>query len=141
MRRGLPDGSELDDDPSRIDEEVVVGYLSTEAYWGRERTPEEMRRMIREADRVVGLFHEGRQIGFTRTVADGRQAYLADVFVLPEHRGRGLGMELVRETVESGPFRECRWILYTKDAHGLYARFGFVPPSDRVLERPPVDGR
>jgi predicted N-acetyltransferase YhbS len=56
--------------------------------------------------------------------------------VLPEHRGRGLGAELVRFTVEEGPLAGTAWILHTADAHELYARFGFQPASDRVLERP-----
>lgn len=136
MRRELPGGFELDDDPSRIDVEAVVGFLSTEAYWGRERTTAQMARMIREAQRVVGLYREGRQVGFSRTLSDGRLAWLADVYVLSEFRGRGLGVELVRESVERGRFRDCRWLLGTKDAHGLYAKFGFRPPSDRILERP-----
>ena len=139
MRRELPGGFELDDDPSRIDVEAVVGFLSTEAYWGRERTAAQMARMIDEAQRVVGLYHEGRQVGFSRTLSDGRLAWLADVYVLSEFRGRGLGVELVRESVERGPFRDCRWLLGTKDAHGLYAKFGFRPPSDRILERPPPE--
>lgn len=61
--------------------------------------------------------------------------YLADVYVHPEHRGRGLGIELVRFTVEEGPYAGRRWILHTKDAHDLYARFGFGP-GERLLERP-----
>jgi GNAT superfamily N-acetyltransferase len=69
-------------------------------------------------------------------LSDGRIAYLADVYVLAEHRGRGLGVELVREAVDDGPQRDLRWLLHTKDAHGLYAKFGFGPPSDRLLERP-----
>jgi GNAT superfamily N-acetyltransferase len=62
-------------------------------------------------------------------------AYLADVYVLPEFRGRGLGVELVRETVEQGPFARVRWLLHTRDAHDLYAKFGFGPPGERLLER------
>ena len=139
MRRELPGGFELDDDPSRIDVEAVVGFLSTEAYWGRERTTAQMARMIREARRVVGLYHEARQVGFSRTLSDGRFAWLADVYVLSEFRGRGLGVELVRESVERGPCRDFRWLLGTKDAHGLYAKFWFRPPSDRILERPPPE--
>jgi GNAT superfamily N-acetyltransferase len=74
-------------------------------------------------------------------VSDGRIAYLADVYVLREHRGRGLGAELVRASVDEGPQRDQRWLLHTRDAHGLYERFGFGPPSERVLERPPPGER
>ena len=87
---------------------------------------------------MVGLYHGGRQIGFARVHSDGRLAYLADVYVLPEHRGHALGVELVRAAVDEGPHRGLRWLLHTKDAHGLYERFGFGPPSDRVMERPPT---
>ena len=63
-------------------------------------------------------------------------AYLADVYVLEEHRGRGLGEELVRFSVEESPFAGCRWILHTADAHGLYRKFGFGKPDERLMERP-----
>lgn len=137
MRRALDGGFELDDDPARVDLDAVWGFLSTEAYWGRERSRDDVERQVREAARVVGLYLEGRQVGFARVHTDGRLAYLADVYVLSEHRGRGLGVELVREVVDEGPHRDLRWLLHTKDAHGLYERFGFGPPSDRVMERPP----
>ena len=136
MRRELDGGFELDDDRGRVDLDAVWDFLSTEAYWGRERSKEDVARQIREAARVVGLYHDGRQVGFARVHSDGRLAYLADVYVLSEHRGHGLGVELVREAVDEGPHRGLRWLLHTKDAHGLYERFGFGPPSDRVMERP-----
>jgi len=139
VKRALPGGFELDDDPARVDLDAVWAFLSTEAYWGRERSRTEVERQIGEAWRVIGLYREGRQVGFARVLSDGRIAYLADVYVLAEHRGRGLGVELVREAVDDGPQRHLRWLLHTRDAHGLYEKFGFGPPSDRVLERPPSD--
>ena len=57
--------------------------------------------------------------------------------MLPEHRGRGLGVELVREMVENGPYAGRRWLLHTRDAHELYRRFGFGEPGERVMERRP----
>ncbi len=60
-------------------------------------------------------------------------AYLADVYVLSEVRGRGLGVELVREMVDGGPLAHCRWVLHTADAHRLYERLGFRPPDDPSL--------
>ena len=139
MKRALPGGFELDDDPARVDLDAVWAFLSTEAYWGRERSRNEVERQVGEASRVIGLYREGRQVGFARVLSDGRIAYLADVYVLAEHRGRGLGAELVREAVDDGPQRDMRWLLHTRDAHGLYEKFGFGSPSDRVLERPPSD--
>jgi GNAT superfamily N-acetyltransferase len=136
VKRELGDGFELDDDPARIDIDAVFDFLSKDAYWAEGRPRELVERMIRAAQRVVGLYHNGRQIGFTRTFSDGASvAYLADVYVLPEYRGRGLGVELVRETVEVGPYKDTRWLLHTRDAHSLYEKFGFTKPGERLLER------
>ena len=93
--------------------------------------------LIERAARNVGLYaHGGDLVGYSRTVdaADAGLVYLADVFVLPDHRGRGLGSELVRFTVDEGPYAERRWVLHTADAHGLYEKFGFAP-GERLLER------
>lgn len=137
MRRDLGDGLELDDDRGRIDRDAVHRYLGEESYWARGRSREVQDALVESSQRVVGLYHEGRQIGFSRTVSDGHvHAYLADVYVLEEFRGRGLGVELVRFSVEEGPYAGCRWILNTADAHGLYAKFGFRKPDENVLERP-----
>jgi ribosomal protein S18 acetylase RimI-like enzyme len=136
VRRELPDGFELDDDPARIDVAAVYDYLANDSYWARGRSRETVERLIREADRVVGVYHEGRQIGFARAFTDGvAAAYLADVYVLPEFRGRRLGVELVREMVDRGPFADVKWLLHTADAHDLYRKLGFSEPSARVLER------
>ena len=136
MRRELPGGYELDDDPRRIDVDAVHDFLANHSYWAAARPRETVGRLLREAQRVVGLYHGGRQVGFTRTVSDGVAfAYLADVYVLPEHRGRGLGLELVRFTVETGPYAGVKWLLHTTDMHSLYERVGFGPPSDRLMER------
>jgi GNAT superfamily N-acetyltransferase len=136
LKRALGEGVELDDDRGRVDVGAVHAFLSTEAYWALGRSRDEVERLVRESSRVVGLYHEDRQIGFARTVSDGASiAYLADVYVLPEWRGRGLGVELVRASVEEGPYARTRWVLHTLDAHPLYHRFGFGPPSERLMEK------
>jgi predicted N-acetyltransferase YhbS len=136
VRRALPGGYELDDDASRVDLDAVHGYLSEESYWAKGRSRSEVERLVGEATRVVGLYHAGGQVGFCRAVSDrAAVAYLADVYVLAEHRGRGLGLELVREMVEGSPFGSAKWFLHTGDAHELYRRVGFGPPSERVMER------
>ena len=136
MKRDLGDGYELDDDPARIDREAVHRYLSDESYWAKGRPREVQDDLIDGAARVVGLYHDGAQIGFTRTLSDGHaQSYLADVYVLEEHRGRGLGVELVRFSVDEGPHAATKWFLHTRDAHDLYRKFGFAVPGDRALER------
>jgi ribosomal protein S18 acetylase RimI-like enzyme len=136
MRRPLGDGIELDDDPARIDVDAVHDYLSNESYWAKGRPREVVERLVREAQRVVGLYDGDRQIGFARAFTDGVSlVYLADVYVLEEYRGRGLGVELIRETVDNGPYAELRWVLHTRDASRLYRKFGFGEPSERAMER------
>jgi GNAT superfamily N-acetyltransferase len=137
VRRELPGGFALDDDPARIGLDAVHDYLANHAYWAKDRPRETVERLVREAERVVGLYRDGRQVGFARAFTDGvAVAYLADVYVLEEYRGRGLGLELVREMVDNGPYAGVKWLLHTQDAHGLYRKFGFDEPSKRVLERP-----
>lgn len=138
MRRAVGDGYELDDDRNRIDLPAVHEYIANEAYWALGRPLETQAAMNDAAARLVGLYKDGRQVGFTRTalVAGMRVAYLYDVYILEDHRGRGLGEELVRETVDRGPYASYRWLLDTTDAHGLYAKFGFRRPGERLMERP-----
>jgi GNAT superfamily N-acetyltransferase len=136
--RALPDGFELDDDPARVDVDELHRFLSNEAYWALGRPRETVERLVREAQRVVGLYRDGRQVGFCRAFTDGVAiVYLADVYVHPEVRGRGLGVELVREMIENGPYGGLKWILHTADAHGLYEQFGFGRPDAKVMERLP----
>jgi GNAT superfamily N-acetyltransferase len=136
MRRDLGNGYELDDDPARIDRRAVHAYL-TLSYWAEGRSRATQDALIDGAARVVGLYCEGAQVGFSRTLSDGHsQSYLADVYVLEDHRGRGLGVELVRFSVDEGPLADTKWLLHTRDAHDLYRKVGFSEPSERVLERP-----
>lgn len=137
MRRDLGDGYELDDAKERIDLGEVHRFLSEVSYWARGRPRDVQDRLVREATRVVGLYHGGRQVGFCRAASDGTSfVYLADVYVLEEHRGRGLGEELVREMVEEGPLAGVRWLLHTTNMHRLYRKFGFAEPDFKVMERP-----
>jgi len=136
VKRLLGDGYELDDDPARIDREAVHRYLSEESYWAKGRPRDVQDELIDGAARVVGVYHDDEQVGFTRTLSDGHaQSYLADVYVLEEHRGRGLGVELVRFSVDEGPLAETKWFLHTSDAHDLYRKFGFAEPDERAMER------
>ena len=132
-------GYELDDDAGRVDADAVWAFLSTDAYWGRFRTREDFDAQLASAWRVVGAYDPaaGRQVGFARAVSDGVAfAYLADVFVLPEARGTGLGKELVATMIDHGPGAGFRWTLHTADAHGLYSKFGFAEPDSTYMERP-----
>jgi RimJ/RimL family protein N-acetyltransferase/GNAT superfamily N-acetyltransferase len=129
---------ELDDDPGRVDADAAVAFLTNQAYWGRWRGGQDIKGQIAEAWRVVGAYDQaGNMVGFARSHGDGGCAYLADVYVLAEHRGAGLGKALVRMMIEDGPGAGWRWMLHTSDAHGLYRQFGFARPNDRYLERLP----
>jgi GNAT superfamily N-acetyltransferase len=136
VKRALYDGYELDDDRTRLDRDAIHAYLGGVSYWAKGRTRERQDELIDASGHVVGLYLEGVQIGFARAVdCDGAGfVYLADVYVLDEHRGHGLGVELVREIVEHGPYAGRRWVLHTRDAHTLYEKFGFAP-SERLLQR------
>jgi GNAT superfamily N-acetyltransferase len=136
VKRELGDGLELDDSKDRIDRTEVHRFISEVSYWGEGRPRETQDRLIDEASRVVGLYDGNRQIGFCRAFTDGlAAAYLADVYVLEEYRGRGLGEELVREIVENGPDAGVKWLLHTTDMHPLYRKFGFEEPNYKVMER------
>jgi RimJ/RimL family protein N-acetyltransferase/GNAT superfamily N-acetyltransferase len=139
--RHIVGGYVIDDDPARIDAGAAVAFLTTQAYWGRWRGEADIRRQISEAWRLVGAYDQaGAMVGFARAFGDGGSAYLADVYVLPGHRGAGLGRAIVRAMIEDGPGSRQRWMLHTSDAHGLYRPFGFTSPAghpSRYLERPP----
>jgi GNAT superfamily N-acetyltransferase len=136
VKRDLGDGYELDDDRARLDREAVHAYLGGVSYWAKGRTRARQDELIDASEHVVGLYHDDTQIGFARAVDCDAAGfvYLADVYVLDEHRGRGLGVELVREIVEYRRFAGRRWVLHTRDMHSLYEKFGFGP-NVRLMER------
>lgn len=130
------DGYLISTDPDRLDRDAIWRFLRT-TYWSPGIDPATVERAI-DNSLPFGLYADGgEQAGFARAVTDtARFAWLADVFVMPEHRGRGLGVWLV-ETVLSHPdLAGIRIVLGTKDAHTLYGRFGFraVDPA-RMMER------
>jgi GNAT superfamily N-acetyltransferase len=130
---------ELDDHLDRIQRDVVWAWLSTEAYWGRQRTRADVDAQIAGAWRVVGAYRTdtGDQVGFARAVSDGINfAYLADVFVIEAHRGNALGKSILKLMIDDGPGRDFRWTLFTGDAHGLYQQFGFSAPDATAMVRP-----
>lgn len=128
---------EIDDDPARFDQAAAWRFLSSEAYWNRWRSESEVQAHIDGAWRVVGAYdHLCEMVGFARAIADGVAiAYLADVYVLAEHRRRGLGVALVGAMIEHGSGAGFRWMLHTADAHDLYRRLGFTEAAPTYMER------
>ena len=122
------DGYTVSDDRWRIDRDVVHGFL-TESYWASGISREVVERSVRHS-LCFGLYRDGVQVGFARVITDHATfAYLADVFVLPAHRGRGLGKWLMECILSHRDLQGLRrFLLGTRDAHGLYSQFGFAPP-------------
>jgi GNAT superfamily N-acetyltransferase len=124
-------------DADRLDIDLIHRFLSEESYWAPGVKREIVERSI-ENSISFGLYRGSAQVGFARVVTDRAAfAYLADVFVLPGDRGRGLGKWLV-ETVLSHPDLQNlrRFFLGTADAHSLYERHGFRPVDPaRMMER------
>ncbi|HET8774469.1 MAG TPA: GNAT family N-acetyltransferase [Thermoanaerobaculia bacterium] len=119
---------EISTDRGRMNLDVIHRYLSEESYWA-EGIPRGIVERAIEHSLCFGAFEDGAQVGFARVVTDcATFAYLADVFVLPSHRGRGIARRIM-EAVMSHPDLQGlrRWHLLTRDAHALYAQFGFAP--------------
>lgn len=114
-------------DRSRLDIDAIHKFLSEESYWAGERTLEQTRTAI-DNSICFGLYHEDKQIGFARVVSDRATfAYIGDVFVLSEYRGQGLSKWLMQVIIEHPELQGLRrWVLATKDAHGLYEQFEFA---------------
>jgi GNAT superfamily N-acetyltransferase len=123
----------ISSDPARLDLDVIHGFL-TRSYWAEGRSRERVARSIARS-LPFGLYHGAEQVGFARVVTDEVViAFLADVFVLEAHRGKGLGKWLVGTVVVLPKLRPMRrWLLGTRDAHTLYRRFGFTDPAPGIL--------
>ena len=124
-------------DPERLDLNAIHAFLTT-CYWAKGIPRELVERSIKHS-LCFGIYHvSGGQVGFARVISDvATIAYLGDVFVLESHRGRGLSkwmMECIMQHPDLQGLR--RWILLTRDAHDLYAKFGFTPlkSADRYME-------
>jgi GNAT superfamily N-acetyltransferase len=122
------DDFEIDMDKGRLDIGLIQEFLAAKSYWARERTLHQTKTAI-ENSLCFGVYFREKQAGFARVVTDKATfAYLGDVFVLEEFRGRGVG-KLLMEAIMAHPELQGlrRWILATRDAHGLYEQFGFTP--------------
>jgi GNAT superfamily N-acetyltransferase len=127
----------INTEPARLDITVIHRFL-TESYWAEGIARETVARSI-AGSLPFGLYHGARQIGFARAITDRTTfAYLADVFVLDAFRGQGLGAWLI-ETILTHPELQGlrRWMLITRDAHGLYQKAGFTEVAEpaRYMEK------
>lgn len=126
-------GYRISTNPSLLNLALIHQYLSKESYWAQHIPMETVQKSI-DHSLCFGVYTEdGAQVGFARIISDRATfAYLADVFILPQHRGKGLSKWLI-QTIHSHPDLQGlrRWLLGTKDAHGLYAQFGWsaIPPE------------
>ena len=129
-------GYEVTCDRSRMDVDAIHAFL-TQSYWSPGIPRATVERAIANST-CFGVFADGAQVGFARVVTDKATfAYLADVYVLPGHRGRGLSRRLLEEVVRHPDLQGLRrMLLATRDAHGLYAKFGFkaLAAPDRLME-------
>jgi GNAT superfamily N-acetyltransferase len=125
-------------DPAELDVALIHRFLSEESYWAQGIPLTTVERALAHSV-CVGGFLDGRQVAFARAVTDQATfAYLADVFVLPEHRGRGHGRQVVAALLDDPRLQGLRrWHLVTRDMQRLYAAFGFVPLTqpERHMQR------
>jgi ribosomal protein S18 acetylase RimI-like enzyme len=136
MSSKLPEGYIISSDPARLDFEVIHGFIA-QSYWAKSIPKPLVERMIKNS-LCWGVYHQVTQIGFARVITDKATfAYLCDVFILPEHRDRGLSKALVAMIAAHPDLQGLRrWMLVTADAQGLYERFGFklVSQPERHME-------
>jgi GNAT superfamily N-acetyltransferase len=118
---------EISTDPARLDIDLIHRFLQT-SYWAKGRRRSVVERSIRNS-LCFGVYVAERQVAFARVVSDRAVfAYLMDVFVVPGFRGRGIGKALMRSVLEHPDLENLRvFLLATRDAHTLYAQFGFRP--------------
>ncbi len=130
---GCMNGLRFSADPDDLDVARVHRWLSEESYWARGRDLATQQAII-AGSRNFGVYDEatGQQLGYARVITDGVTfGWLADVFVDPDSRGRGVGVALVQGVTDAiEPLGLKRFALFTADAHGLYERFGFRPLTD-----------
>jgi N-acetylglutamate synthase-like GNAT family acetyltransferase len=128
-------GYEIDADKSRLDIDLIHTFLAA-TYWSEGIPREIVCKSIQESD-CFGIYKSGEQVGFARVISDHATfAYLADVFVVPQEQGRGLGKWLMTTIMKSAQYKNLRrWLLATQDAHELNRQFGFTEtPPDRFME-------
>jgi len=122
----MGNGFQILTDKSKLDIKLIHDYLSKESYWAKGRSIEAVKKSI-ENSLCFGVFQDKKQIGFARVVTDYAVfAWIMDVFIVKDYRGKGLGKELMSRIMNDEKLQNLqRWGLGTEDAHGLYEKFGF----------------
>jgi len=130
------DGYTISTDKQLLDITVIHGYLSQESYWAQHIPVETVQRSI-DNSLCFGIYHQQQQIGFARLITDKATfAYMADVFILPEHRGKGLSKWLIQYMLAYPEVQGLRgWMLGTRDAHTLYEQFGWKRFTEEQVAR------
>ena len=128
---------QISTDKSLLQLDVIHDFLK-ETYWAKGRTLEQVKKTI-DSNLCFGVYLNKKQIGFARICTDYVVfAYLMDVFILPEYRGKGYSKELMQVILEHQALSTCKvWMLKTSDTHGLYEKFGFTEPKnpEKIMER------
>lgn len=123
-------------DKSLLDYDFIHSFL-TRSYWAKEITKEKVFTATVNS-LAAGIYLDGKQIGFCRVVSDFvRFAYLMDVFIIEEHRGRGYCKMLMNFIMNIEELKSCNWMLATSDAHSLYSQFGFnpLPNPEKIMKK------
>jgi GNAT superfamily N-acetyltransferase len=138
----VEDGLLFSTDRDRLDIDLIHGFLAGESYWVPGIRREFVERAVARSI-CFGVYADGGQVAFARVVTDGAGfAWLADVFVVGGERGRGIGRRLMAFVMSHPDLQRIRrFMLATRDAHGLYAEFGFTPLAhpERLMERYDAD--
>ena len=144
MQALMKEGFEISTDKSRLDIECIHAYLSKESYWAKNIPLELVQKSI-EGSICFGVYHHAanlpacRQVGYARMISDCASfGYLADVFIIEEYRGKGISKWLMETIINYPAFQPLRrWMLATRDAHGLYKQLGFteLDKPERIMQR------
>ncbi len=133
---------EIDTDKRRLDLAAIHKFLSQQSYWATNRTLEQTLTAVENSD-CFGVYKSREQVGFARVVTDRATfAYIGDVYIVEQHRGQGLSKWLIQVIVEQPDLQRLRrWLLATRDAHGLYEQYGFseLKHPERWMEKPAPD--
>jgi GNAT superfamily N-acetyltransferase len=128
---------DISHDPARLDRAMILDFLTNQAHWAAGMDAVLLERALRHS-LIIAAYHQDRQIGFARVITDYASfAYLSDVFVLPDWRGHGVGLAMMRAALAHPQLQQLRrFLLVSRDARGFYRQLGFTPlqHGERYME-------